>query len=61
MAVVIWSLVGLVLFSIVFSALYFFKRELGGFEVKPGDWVAPISKTFSSDLPETESDFEDYN
>ena len=58
-AVAIWTIMSLLLFTVVFGALYFFKREIGGFDVKQGAWVAPISKMFSSDSPESESDFKE--
>ena len=53
----IWAFVGVGLFSGVLGVLYLLKRELGGFELKPGAWTAPISVIASRDLPVEESDY----
>jgi len=53
----IWSLVGAGLFSGALGILYLLKRELGGFELKPGAWTAPISVIESDSLPVDESDY----
>lgn len=54
---VIWSLVGLGVFAAIMGALYYFKREVGGFPENP-TWVAPITIMRSKDLPD-EGDFGD--
>lgn len=53
----IWSLVGVGLFCGALGILYLLKRELGGFELKPGAWTAPISVIESESLPVEESDY----
>lgn len=53
--VVIWSLVGLGVFAAVMGALYYFKREVGGFPENP-TWFAPITIMPSKDFPD-EGDF----
>ena len=53
----IWALVGAGLFSGALGVLYLLKRELGGFELKPGAWTAPISVIASRTLPVEESDY----
>ena len=52
----IWAIVGAGLFCGGLGALYLLKRELGGFELKPGAWTAPISVITSQSLPVEESD-----
>ena len=53
----IWAFVGAALFCGALGVLYLLKRELGGFELKPGAWTAPISIIPSRTLPEEESDY----
>ena len=53
----IWALVGTGLFCGALGVLYLLKRELGGFELKPGAWTAPISVIASRSLPVEESDY----
>ena len=53
----IWSFVGAGLFCGALGILYLLKRELGGFELKPGAWTAPISVIESESLPVDESDY----
>ena len=53
----IWSLVGAGLFCGALGVLFLLKRELGGFELKPGAWTAPISVIESNALPVEESDY----
>ncbi|MCY4392080.1 MAG: hypothetical protein OXE43_08500 [Chloroflexi bacterium] len=53
----IWSIVGVLLFCGALGVLYLLKRELGGFELKPGAWTAPISVIASRTLPEDDSDY----
>ena len=53
----IWSIVGVLLFSGGLGVLYLLKRELGGFELRPGAWTAPISVIESESLPVEESDY----
>lgn len=53
----IWSLVGAGLFCGALGVLFLLKRELGGFELKPGAWTAPISVIESDSLPVDESDY----
>ncbi len=53
----IWAFVGVGLFSGALGVLYLLKRELGGFELKPGAWTAPISVIASRTLPVEESDY----
>lgn len=53
----IWSLVGTGLFCGALGVLFLLKRELGGFELKPGAWTAPISVIASRTLPVEESDY----
>lgn len=53
----IWSIVGVLLFCGALGVLYLLKRELGGFELKPGAWTAPISVIASRTLPEEDSDY----
>jgi hypothetical protein len=55
--VVIWSVVGLGLFAAVGGALYYFKRQVGGFPENP-TWVAPITIMPSKDFPD-EGDYGD--
>ncbi len=54
---VIWALVGVGLFSGTLGVLYLLKREMGGFDPRPGAWTAPISVMPSTELPVEESDF----
>ena len=53
----IWAFVGTGLFCGALGVLYLLKRELGGFELKPGAWTAPISVIASRSLPVEESDY----
>ena len=53
----IWAIVGVGLFCAGLGVLYLLKRELGGFERKPGAWTAPISVIASESLPVEESDY----
>ena len=53
----IWSLVGAGLFCGALGVLFLLKRELGGFELKPGAWTAPISVIESNALAVEESDY----
>ncbi len=53
----IWAFVGVGLFCGALGVLYLLKRELGGFELKPGAWTAPISVIESESLPVDESDY----
>ena len=53
----VWSLVGVGLFCGALGVLYLLKRELGGFELKPGAWTAPISVIPAETLPVEESDY----
>ena len=53
----IWSLVGAGLFCGALGVLFLLKRELGGFELKPGAWTAPISVIASRSLAVEESDY----
>ena len=53
----IWAFVGAGLFSAALGVLYLLKRELGGFELKPGQWTAPISVIPAETLPVEESDY----
>ena len=53
----IWAIVGAGLFCGGLGVLYLLKRELGGFELKPGAWTAPISVIASRSLPVEESDY----
>lgn len=53
----IWSIVGVGLFSGALGVLFLLKRELGGFEPRPGAWTAPISVIDSRSLPVDESDY----
>ncbi len=55
--VLIWGLVGAALLCALLGVLYLLKRELGGFDPRPGAWTAPISVMPSSELPAGESDF----
>lgn len=55
--VVIWSLAGLGIVSIVLGVFYFFKRQVGGFPENPA-WVAPITIMPSKDFPD-EGDYPD--
>jgi hypothetical protein len=55
--VVIWGVFGLGIFALAGGALYFFKRQVGGFPENPS-WVAPITIMRSKDLPD-EGDFGD--
>ncbi|PFG74288.1 hypothetical protein [Tepidiforma thermophila] len=48
--VVLWSLAGVAVFSVVLGVLYLLKRQVGGFPENP-EWVAPISIMRSRDLP----------
>ena len=57
--VVIWGLVGAAILCAVLGVLYLLKRELGGFDPRPGAWTAPISVMPSGELPAEESDFPD--
>lgn len=57
--VVIWGLVGAAVLCAVLGVLYLLKRELGGFDPRPGAWTAPISVMPSGELPAEESDFPD--
>lgn len=57
--VVIWGLVGAAIVCAVLGVLYLLKRELGGFDPRPGAWTAPISVMPSGELPAEESDFPD--
>ena len=54
---VIWALVGIGLFSGALGVLYLLKREMGGFDPRPGAWTAPISVMPSNELPVEESDY----
>ena len=56
----IWSIVGVGLFCGALGVLFLLKRELGGFERKPGAWTAPISVIASQTLPVEESDFPEH-
>lgn len=56
----IWAFVGAGLFSGALGVLYLLKRELGGFELKPGAWTAPISVIASRTLPVEESDYPEH-
>lgn len=53
----IWAFVGVGLFCGALGVLYLLKCELGGFELKPGAWTAPISVIASRSLPVEESDY----
>ena len=53
----IWAFVGAGLFCGALGVLYLLKRELGGFELKPGAWTAPISVIASRTLPAEDSDY----
>ena len=55
--VTIWALVGVGLLLASLGILYLLKRELGGFEPKPGGWTAPITVIRSRELAVEESDF----
>ncbi len=57
--VAIWALVGVGLLAAALGVLYLLKRELGGFEPKPGTWTAPITVMRSGELPVEDSDFPD--
>jgi hypothetical protein len=52
-----WTIVGVVVGALVMGALYFFKREMGGFPANP-TWVAPISIERSETFAD-EGDFGD--
>jgi hypothetical protein len=47
---VIWSLIGVGIFSLALGILYLLKRHVGGFPEDPS-WVAPISIQRASELP----------
>jgi tellurite resistance protein TehA-like permease len=47
---VIWSLIGVGIFSLALAILYLLKRQVGGFPENPS-WVAPISIQRASELP----------
>jgi tellurite resistance protein TehA-like permease len=47
---VIWSLIGVGIFSLAMGILYLLKRQVGGFPENPS-WVAPISIQRASELP----------
>ena len=53
----IWAIVGVGLACAGLGILYLLKRELGGFEPKPGQWEPPISVVHASDAAESESDY----
>lgn len=55
--VLIWGLVGAAILCALLGVLYLLKRELGGFDPRPGAWTAPISVMPSGELPAEESDF----
>ena len=57
----IWAIVGAGLFCGGLGVLFLLKRELGGFELKPGAWTAPISVIASRTLPVEESDFPEHD
>ncbi|MBH77580.1 MAG: hypothetical protein CL897_05075 [Dehalococcoidia bacterium] len=56
----VWAIVGSGLFCASLGVLYLLKRQLGGFELKPNAWKAPITIIASESLPSRESDYPEH-
>lgn len=56
----VWAIVGSCLFCGGLGVLYLLKRQLGGFELKPDTWKAPITIIASGSLPTQESDYPEH-